>query len=31
MEQRNAQEIQPRSVKFDLQHRYWERNMDLFV
>ena len=31
MEQRNAQEIQPRSVKFGLQHRYWGRNMDLFV
>ena len=30
MEQRNAQEIQPRSVKFGLQHRYWGRNMDLF-
>ena len=30
MEQRNAQEIQPRSVKFSLQLRYWGRNMDLF-
>ena len=24
----NAQEIQPRSVKFGLRHRYWGRNMD---
>ena len=31
MEQRNAQEIQPRSIKFGLQYRYWERNMDLWI
>ena len=31
MEQRNAQEIQPRSIKFGLQYRYWRRNMDLWI